>query len=290
MLHIKSYNLYESVNFLINDIDKYKKMIKLIQKYLDINIDKSFNINNNSLAYSYIYTIIIDLDTLLHGYKIGDKKYSLSASGDDKVNELEIITKIKIGDGKTFTIDTDLFFEDIKKIDLMLYKVEIGEYHIKDINCYGSKVENKSHGLISKFNKILFNLESFYVKFSPFIYPKYTIEDIEDILLEFTDKKEMMIPYTHEYEKRGFNITYEYTIFELNSTESPEEDFISLRSHSNQYNLYYSIIFDSHGLKTGLINNIKSRLSSNFIIHNYNKMYSYDDNKKYRNLLIFTQK
>lgn len=218
MRYLKKYKTFESVDLLIPSIDKYKPMLKLMSDLLNYHVDPNYSLDDNGHLFNQLYKILDKFYSSfgVRGLKIGDKKYSLAAEGDNELNKLKQIRKVYIGHGQDITFDPDLYFEDLKLIDWLLWKVEQGEYHIvREPGVYPGEFkwirDEKVYDddLFKDFKSNLVNLENFYNLAKDLDKPKYTKEDIEDMLLEYIDDRiiDRLYVYT-KYSNENFDLLY----------------------------------------------------------------------------------
>lgn len=237
MKYLSPYKQFESVDLLIPSIDKYKPMVKLMADFLNLNVDERYNVPEMEIPLQHIYSTLHKIEGLFNdrNVKIGDVRYSLSAKGDNELNKLKEIKKIHIGYGESITFDPDLYFEDLKFIDCLLYKVEQGNYHVKidpQYWDYGKTYQLPSNypksfddHVIKNFKEILRSIENFYIKCKDIKLPNFTAEDIEDMLLEYLDNRTVQKLYVqgrfNKYTKISNDFIYTYQVgFILNIPNS----------------------------------------------------------------------
>lgn len=254
MKFIKSYEIFESVDLFIPNIDKYKPMVKLMSDILNLHVDPEHLVDDNSNVFNEIYKILEEFQELFNNYrqiKIGDRKYSLSADGDNELRKLKEISKIYIGHGEDITFDPDKYFEDLKFIDWLLYKVEEGEYHIVVNDLFN--ISAKPESVLILFKKNMIRLENFYNRFGEFKKPKYTIEDIEDMLLEYIDDRKInrlkiYKKYEFKEEKQGYDINY-HIKFDLEIPVPDESEYYTnsmIELISNRLYKNFRLLYKDH--------------------------------------------
>lgn len=218
MRYLKKYKTFESVSLLVPDIDKYKPMLKLMSDLLNYHSDPDYLLYDGGQLFNQLYKILDKFYSSfgVRGLKIGDKKYSLSADGDNELNKLKVLNNIHIGHGEDITFDPDLYFEDLKLIDWLLWKVDQGEYHIvREPGVYPGEFkwirDEKVYDddLFKEFKSNLKNLENFYNLAKDLPLPKYTKENIEDMLLEYIDDRTIeRLNVFPQYSDENFDLLY----------------------------------------------------------------------------------
>jgi hypothetical protein len=189
-----------------------------MSKLLDYHADPDYQLYDGGQIFNTIYSILDKFYSLfgVRGLKIGDKRYSLSADGDNELNKLKELNKIHVGHGEDITFNPDLYFEDLKLIDWLLWKIEQDEYHIVTVpGVYMGGViwvDNRpvtQLNLAKEFKSNLASLETWYNLVKELPMPKYTKEDVEDMLLEYIDNRtiERLHVYT-QYSDENFDLLY----------------------------------------------------------------------------------
>lgn len=216
--YLKSYRVFESVDLIVQDIDKYKPMLKLMSDILNYHAEPNYQLYDSGQIFNTIYSILDKFYSLfgVKGLKIGDKRYSLSADGDNELNKLKELRNIRVGHGEDITFNPELYFEDLKLIDWLLWKIEQDEYHIVTVlGVYMGGViwvDNRpvtQLNFTKEFKSNLASLETWYNLAKDLQVPKYTQEDIEDMLLAYIDQRiiERLQIYP-QYSNDNFDLLY----------------------------------------------------------------------------------
>lgn len=195
MKYLKSYNLFESVDMTIQDIDRYKPMLIKISEILNMeNIPELFFEKGNL---GIIYRLFSNLRDLT-------KVSIIDSNNKDLIKKLSIN---KIDDNLKF--DPSLLFEDLKKIDTYIYMVNSDECEFKISNKWiGSITIRTIDGYEKWFKSCLSNLNSVYKSIEHLKPFRYTIEDVEDLFIDDIDDRKVKLKGNTSYSNPNRNEGY----------------------------------------------------------------------------------